>query len=328
MSTVNLYDVLNISQDSSIREIKNAYNILVKEFHPDKPGGNIEMFELITHAYNVLINPASKIEYDEIYNNLSEQIEKTHHDLKLKSKNYYELQDIEKKKKNKDEKSNEFKKIFESMDRKHKYNRDKELDDKIPEKNTVKRLRDLQLAREQDDIENTHENIFENGRFDPNIFNAAFSEMNKDHTELIPHQGNPEAWNPLVVLDTNFSTIDNYENLYTEDDNICNSIYGSVKLDSSKKKILTKEEINKLSSTSYSSHSHKDDDYDKKLEEKIRQIELEAKVLGSKTFCDFDTNPDCGGYGIIPKNLNTITWNDDENIQARYKKLLEMRNQV
>ena len=50
MSTVNLYDVLNIEQDATKNQIKDAYIKLVKEFHPDKPKGDAEMFELITHA--------------------------------------------------------------------------------------------------------------------------------------------------------------------------------------------------------------------------------------------------------------------------------------
>ena len=45
---------------------------------------------------------------------------------------------------------------------------------------------------------------------------------------------------------------------------------------------------------------------------------------------DFDISSSCGGYGIFDnigiKNLNNITWDDDDDIKTRYKRLLETRN--
>lgn len=329
MSTVNLYDVLNVSQDSTQKEIKDAYRVLVKEFHPDKPGGDAEMFELVTHAYNILINPETRKNYDEIYA-LSKHIETSHFDLKTKSKAYYDAvdTDITKKKKNKDDVKTDFKKAYEEMDRKHGYKRDKDFEEELNEKDTSRRLRDIKLAREQDDIESIHDKIFDDGRFDISRFNAAFDALHKGHSELIPHQGNPEAYN-IIGGGTNYSSLDNLEDLYTEDDNLGNSHYGSVKLDPSKKKKLTKEDIAKLAAAEYTKrHNYKDKEYTKSLEERMKERDFENKKLEDRTISDFDTDPTCGGYGIfngLGKNLNTITWDDDEDVKTRYSRLLELR---
>ena len=331
MSTVNLYDVLDVAQDCTSKEIKDAYRILVKEFHPDKPGGDAEMFELITHAYNILINGNSRKEYDEIYA-LSKQVETNHFDMKVKAKDYYTAldNDVTKKKKSKDEQKIDFKKAFGDMDRKHGYKRDKDIEEKIPEKDTTKRLRDLQLAREHDDIESTYEKIFDDGRFDIAKFNAAFDALHKGPSELIPHQGTPMAYNLGSGHGSNFSSIDNYEDLYDDTDTMGTPAYGSVKLDPTKKKKLTKDEINKISSADYTTrHNYKEKNYAQTLEEKMKEREIFTQKLDDRDMDEFDVDTDCGGYGIFNqlgvKNMNTITWDDDEDIKTRYSRLLEMR---
>lgn len=331
MSTVNLYDVLNINQDCNTKEIKDAYRGLVKEFHPDKTGGDAEMFELINHAYNILINQNSRKEYDEIYA-LSKQVETSHYDLKSKSKNYFDAldTDITKKKKSKDEQKIDFNKAFDDMDRKHGYKRDKDIEDKLLEKDTKYRLRDLKYARKQDKIENTPDRLFDDGRFDLAKFNAAFDAVHKGPTELIPHQGVPMAYNLGLGFNTNFGTVENYEDLYDDSETLGTSAYGTIKLDPSKKKKISKEEINKIASAEYTNnHNYKDKGYNKTLEEKLKERELFTQKLEDREMDEFDPDSNCGGYGIFDqiglKNLNTIEWNDDEDIKTRYSKLLEMR---
>lgn len=330
MSTVNLYDVLDVQQDCETKEIKDAYRTLVKKFHPDKPGGDAEMFELVTHAYNLLVNPKTRKEYDEVYA-LSKQSDSSHFDLKNKAASYFEALEKESSKKSLDETKIDFKKAFEEMDRKHGYNRGtSEEIDKLTEKDSKRKLRDIQLAREQDDIEHTHDKLFDEGRFDLAKFNAAFDALHKGHTELIQHNGNPDAWNVIDGFGNNFSSIDNYEELYTENVGLGTPQYGSVKLDPTKKKKLTKEEIEKLSVADYTKgHNFKDKTYNKSLEEKIRERELETKKYEDREMDDYNTDPTCGGYGIFTdlglNNISTIEWNDDEDVKTRYARLLEMR---
>lgn len=330
MSTVNLYDVLDVAQDCETKEIKNAYRNLVKKFHPDKPGGDAEMFELVTHAYNILVNPKTRIEYDEVYA-LSKQVDSTHFDLKNKAASYYDALDKDSKKKTMDESKIDFKRAFEEMDRKHGYARDPEIVDKLSEKDTTRKLRDLELAREQDDIESIHDNIFEGGMFNLDKFNAAFDALHKGHNELIQHSGNPNAWNAVDGFGGNFGSIDSYETLYQDDVGFGGSQFGSVKLDHTKtKKKLTKDDITKLTAAEYTkNHNYKDKDYMKSLDEKIRERDLETKKLEDRELKDFSTDATCGGYGIFSglgmNNMSTIQWDDDEDIKTRYNRLLEMR---
>jgi curved DNA-binding protein CbpA len=337
MSTVNLYDVLDVSQDCATKDIKNAYKKLVLEFHPDRMGGDEEMFELITHAYNILVNTESRAEYDEIYA-LSKQTDSSHSDLKLQSKVYYEAVDNESKlkKKSSEDYDKEFKKTFEELDRKHGYSRDNN-EKTLSEKSTSQRLRDLELAREQDDIEHIHEKLFdEELPFDIGKFNKAFDEMHKSHSELIPHQGNPAAWNTTNDFTSVFSSVGDYEKLYADenDDNAFNTnTYGSVKLNNDKKKKLSKEDIEKMQPAEYTkAHNYKDDKFGKSLEEKIKARELDSKKFEEREMKDFDTDSGCGGYGIFEQiganNFNSITWDvgDKSDLKARYQKLLELRN--
>lgn len=327
MSTVNLYDVLNLTPNCSQDEIKDSYRKLVLEFHPDRPGGDAELFELITHAYTTLKDPIKRKEYDKLYK-LSKQSEADHFSLKESSRNYIKAQKNNIIKKSKKEQEEEFQKTFEELDIKHGIKR---YDEKsIPEKEAKKIYKDIKLIRKQQDIENIQEKIFEDGRFDIEKFNRAFDELHKSHNELIPHTGNPNPYNIITNLDTNFSSFDDYDKLYVEDEDIQSSSYSSIHFDNNKNKKLTKKDIEKLSGTTYTkNHNFKDETYNKSIEEKLRERDLETKKLEDRSLEDFDTDPSCGGYGIFKDididDIDKLELNDEGNIKTRYKKLLEMR---
>lgn len=48
------YDILGISKNADKDAIKRAYRSLVKRYHPDNPGGDIEKFKQIQDAYSSL----------------------------------------------------------------------------------------------------------------------------------------------------------------------------------------------------------------------------------------------------------------------------------
>lgn len=338
MATVNLYDVLNISQDATKQEIKDAYKKLAKQFHPDKAGGDSEMFELVTHAYNVLLNSNSREEYDKLYK-LAKQSETDHFDLKTKSKSYSAAQETNVVKKSKEETEKEFNKIFDELDRKHGFDRSSDNIRQINPKEISKRLDDYKMIREQEDIENIHEKLFDERRpLDLNSlakFNAAFEAMHKGPTELIKHTGNPDAWSPG---DQNFSSIvddKSYENLYVEDNDIGNSMYGSVKLDNSKKRKLTKEDIEKIKEAEYTKNHNADKkEFDKIIKERMRERELDTHKFDEREYKDFEKDGSSatgafGGYGIFDKlgidKINSLTWDDDSDIKLKYKKMLDSR---
>ena len=59
----NFYQVLGVSKNASISEIKKAYRKLALLHHPDK-GGNTESFNQISTAYDVLSDDTKRKQYD------------------------------------------------------------------------------------------------------------------------------------------------------------------------------------------------------------------------------------------------------------------------
>ncbi|MCZ6521485.1 MAG: DnaJ domain-containing protein [Bacteroidetes bacterium] len=63
----NYYEILNVSYKASAQEIKVAFRLLAKKYHPDKNPGNQEMedhFKSISEAYLILSDPNKKANYD------------------------------------------------------------------------------------------------------------------------------------------------------------------------------------------------------------------------------------------------------------------------
>ena len=65
---MELYQILELKPNASEVEIKKAYLKLVKQYHPDrnKSVGAAEQFQQIQSAYEILINPKSRQEYQKM----------------------------------------------------------------------------------------------------------------------------------------------------------------------------------------------------------------------------------------------------------------------
>lgn len=323
MSTVNLYDVLEVDESCTSGQIKAAYNKLLKKYHPDKIGGDSEMFELITHAYSILHNQKSREEYDNLYR-ISLQSEKDHFSLKNQSKNYNKISVNSIKKKNVSELNKEFNKTYEELDRKHKYKRN--IDDKrLNDDETMKFLQDIQNLREHDDIENIHEQIFEDGKFDTRVFNSAFEEIVKlkDRDNILTLRKNPEPWCPNTQFDS-FNSLENYDNLYldTKDQEL-------LQKDPLVNLKLTKKDINKIKKQEGHTEIRAEPSI-KDVEARLQQREAETGKFSDFSIADFNTDAECGGYGIFAdlgiKDVSSINWEDHDDLKLRYNRLLELRN--
>jgi curved DNA-binding protein CbpA len=61
------YKILDLTQNTSAKQIKSAYRSLAKQWHPDRNNNSKaseERFKLISEAYHVLSNPESRRQYD------------------------------------------------------------------------------------------------------------------------------------------------------------------------------------------------------------------------------------------------------------------------
>jgi DnaJ-class molecular chaperone len=83
----NYYEILNIKNTASKKEIKEAYRKMAQIHHPDKNGGDHKLFYKISEAYGVLSDERSRLIYDmqikkkvlnmeDILNNISKKFKK------------------------------------------------------------------------------------------------------------------------------------------------------------------------------------------------------------------------------------------------------------
>ena len=62
--TKNYYEILNVTKESTIDEIKKSYRKLSMKYHPDKNDGEDSKMKEITVAYSVIGDPGKKKQYD------------------------------------------------------------------------------------------------------------------------------------------------------------------------------------------------------------------------------------------------------------------------
>jgi curved DNA-binding protein CbpA len=79
IDTINPYEVLNVSKNFTWNELKEAYRKLAINTHPDKQGGNKDLFNIITICFKKLGEELKRREED-----------KGHHDLKKQSNKYFQ----------------------------------------------------------------------------------------------------------------------------------------------------------------------------------------------------------------------------------------------
>lgn len=60
----DLYGMLEVQTDATVEEIRKAYKKLAGIYHPDKKTGNEELFKAIKQAYDILIDPVKRSNYN------------------------------------------------------------------------------------------------------------------------------------------------------------------------------------------------------------------------------------------------------------------------
>lgn len=335
MSSIDLYDVLDLEPECSKQDIIKSYRKLVKKYHPDKPTGDPDLFELINLAFDTLSNSKKRKEYDAL-KKLSDDSSKNHVQRLEEFEQYVKLQDGTKNEHTEKQAKIEFKDAWNAMDAKHKFIRSDDNMDKIKEKDAIQMAEDLETVRKDDYTETLPERIFDEGNFDLKKFNEAFELMhaNGELTDLIKHQGMPNA---MAFNDGVYSSYEsNYGDLYVDnpdDDkyglegNNMGSINNGVQT-----KTMSAKDVLKLKGKSevYDYNKEKtDENYKKQLEDMMKNLQKEREKDLNMQMKEYSTDPNMGGYGFlneIDENATSnITWDNEESLKIRYEKLLKER---
>lgn len=302
----DLYKILGLTNDVCSEEdceekIRKAYNKMAKKYHPDKHPGKKdieEIFELITIAYGILKDESQR----KLYNNklsLEKQSLNDYFNLKDASVGYAESFGEYK------EPSSQQKLTFDqqmlTINEKHGF--DPSQQEAIPECDARKKLSSLAQTRAEQDRNFMPEKLFDDNRFDPSKFNAAFEKYHvRSEGAIANYNGVPSAWNE-PGSNMVFSSFDELNNIYTNDNNrvdLARQSYGNVDFGESSKKI-TRDDISNLDGADYySGHNVIGDDYYKTIKSKIRERGMDSDKFGEMKFNDYKRD-DTAGYGIFDK---------------------------
>lgn len=64
-TSVNYYDILEVSPRARVEVIKAAYKALMKNYHPDNTDGDLRVTQQLNDAKAILLDPDKRAEYDE-----------------------------------------------------------------------------------------------------------------------------------------------------------------------------------------------------------------------------------------------------------------------
>jgi len=91
----NYYKILGINKDANNQEIKSAYRELAKRWHPDicKEPNAHEMFIEISEAYEILVDPSKRQQYDRYFNYEQQSKGQSYRDTQNERNRQYENTD-------------------------------------------------------------------------------------------------------------------------------------------------------------------------------------------------------------------------------------------
>ena len=239
----DFYKLIGVSIDDPIDIIKKKCTEKLAKYHPDKIAPMLSkispdkregekkkialQYQLIKQAYSTLRDPEKKKYYD-----LQRKTIDSKNFFKQKDsfEDFKKLQDSEINETTKKNSDNSFKLKMLELDERHGFNR-KDLDEKpISSKKASKKMGDLLMEREQQDIEYQPKDLFTGGKsFNLTDFNKQWDKMKKmedrkgkkttgTDSSLVQWDGVSAANDMGLGGATDYVSIDNnYEDLYTKD---------------------------------------------------------------------------------------------------------------
>lgn len=292
MSNINYYSILKVSEKATPIEIKNAYILMVKKYHPDK-GGNPIIFKYITTAYEILSDPIKKKEYDlsikegeddddsimDFHLKLKDAFMEYTTTRKLNSENNKTIEESKK------ELDDDIEKIIKQTGYKpkNKYT-DKEKQEQM--KQIEEKIDELKMEREQEECEIANEKLFDDENFSNNDlnrqrFNALFDKINEQNQNLYESRHNETQIISINEYNTPFTFLDETKNN--------NPIIGTlIDNQSTKQYKVSRKDLDKIKVNNKKEEHINNNDYDRYMErrnketDELSKIALQTKEIDTK----------------------------------------------
>jgi curved DNA-binding protein CbpA len=310
----SLYTILGLQPDvcnkTNCNEIiHKAYVTKAKKYHPDKCDCDENMkqvFELITHAYDVLRDNVKRSDYND---KLKIQNQSAHDYDSLKANFNKYMDGTHQSNITEDDAKLLFKNKNLDLDTKHDYRRD--------ESNTISlaeselRLQELILAREKADQSFHIPQVCNPSDMDLAKFNAMFDKMSNVSNTTLSSYKRPDAW---IGSNKNFnySTFDTLDNIYSQlnDTYDCPTASAGIVSDQSTVVDYSSLNLDEFEPVSYvNTHDEVEPNYYESMTSKIAERIKQTKEIESMTYSDYKLN-DTQGYGVYDELIGYEQDND------------------
>ena len=268
------YEILGVDKDAKIDEISKKYRQLARKHHPDH-GGNVEMFELLSRAYECLSNNEKRKQYDLEYLNRIDENYKNEHTMDYFKHGYEQFLAENTKPLNKDEIDSLYNDIFTQNQVK---------DEPLTLDNFKDKYNNFETERKMYDIEDDDNYFAEQMKMNNDKINISdvyeFMNMNKNNNQV--------ADKPMMTYDLMPNSNVGYSLFNETSSNIAEFNYSPYEDNKPKTKEITKdfnmEEFNKWSKNKKTETKLTNDDFSRLLKEReletqniINSVELNFK---------------------------------------------------
>lgn len=251
---IDVYKIMGLNPDDPQELVRKRCNEKLAKYHPDKIGPILKkipleqrakekkrldmQYKLVKEAYGILHDPQKRKFYDLQKKTIDS---KNFVNQKKSFDDFIKLQDSEINENTKKNAADNFRLKFFDLDNKHGFNREKLTEKALDKKELEKKMSDLVMSRESQEIECTPEKLFEGDRFDPVSFNKAFMRRKKIEEKKKQKESDPNraltlwggvgaAFDEGLTGSSSYVPVtNNYDDLYASDNTA--GLYSS-KLDS------------------------------------------------------------------------------------------------